>query len=98
MLAGQVSVHAGIVRLVSAKFAGVATPVTVAVTLYGPPTVAFAVNVGAVATPLASVTAVAVKDAPGNVPLAPAPGAVNVTVAPLAGALPAPVTVAFKAV
>ena len=42
----------------------------------------FAVNAGAVATPLAFV--VTVLDPP-NVPLAPVAGAVNVTVAPLTG-------------
>jgi hypothetical protein len=55
-----------------------------------------AVNAGAVATPLALVVAVAVADPP-NVPLAPLPGAVNVTVAPLTG-VPPVVTVACSAV
>src|SRR5258708_32803545 len=46
----------GAARLVSEKFAEVA-PVALATTLYGPPTVAFAVNVAAVATPLPFVVA-----------------------------------------
>jgi hypothetical protein len=70
-------------RLVKEKFAGLATPVTVAVTVYGPPAVLLAVNVAAVATPLAFVTAVFTP--PANVPLAPPTGAVNVTVTPLTG-------------
>jgi hypothetical protein len=92
---GHVRTH-GITVLVNAKLAGVATPVTVAATLYGPPAVALAVKTGDIAIPLASVVAVAVSDAPGKVPLAPAPGAVNVTVAPGIGTAPAPVTVACK--
>src|SRR5690242_11494628 len=79
-------------RFVSEKFAEVA-PGTLATTLYGPPAVAFAVNVVDVATPLALLTAVFV---PVNVPLAPLGGAVNVTVAPLTGLFPASVTVATK--
>jgi hypothetical protein len=59
--------------------------------------VPFAVTVGAVATPLAFVTAVAVVDEP-NTALAPVPGAVNVTVAPLTGLPVASVTVACNAV
>jgi len=55
------------------------------------PGVVFAVNVGAVATPLESV--VAVFTPPVNVPLAPDDGAINVTVAPLVG-VPPVVTVA----
>jgi hypothetical protein len=79
-------------RLVKEKFAGLATPVTVAVTVYGPPAVLLAVKIAAVATPLAFVTAVFTP--PANVPLAPLPGAVNVTVTPLTGLLPASFTVA----
>jgi hypothetical protein len=44
----------------------------------------FAVNVGE-ALPFASVVTVAVFVPPENVPLAPVPGAVNVTVTPLVG-------------
>ena len=56
----------------------------------------FAVNVGAVATPLLFVVAVAVADPP-NAALAPLLGAVNVTVAPLTGLLLASFTVACRA-
>jgi hypothetical protein len=56
-----------------------------AVTVYGPPANAFAVNVGAVAIPCASVITIAVDDPPANVPLAPMPGAAKVTATPLAG-------------
>src|SRR5216683_2852713 len=80
-------------RLVNEKFADVA-PVALATTLYGPPTVAFAVNVAEVATPLALL--VAVFTPPAKVPLAPLPGAVNVTTTPLTGLFPASVTVASK--
>ncbi len=80
-------------RLVNEKFADVA-PVALATTLYGPPTVAFAVNVAEVATPLALL--VAVFTPPAKVPLAPLPGAVNVTNTPLTGLFPASVTVATK--
>ena len=85
---------AGPTRFVSEKFAGVATPATAPVTLYGPPAVAFAVNVAEVATPLPFV--VAVFTPPANVPLAPLVGAVNVTSTPLTGLFPASVTVATK--
>jgi hypothetical protein len=85
---------AGPTRFVSEKFAGVATPATAPVTLYGPPAVAFAVNVAEVATPLAFV--VAVFTPPAKVPLAPLVGAVNVTSTPLTGLFPASVTVATK--
>jgi len=51
-----------------------------------------AVNTADVATPLALV--VAVFAPPANVPLAPLPGGVNVTTAPLTGLFPASVTVA----
>jgi hypothetical protein len=57
-----------------------------------------AVNTGAVATPLLLVVAVAVAPVPANVPLAPLAGAVNVTVTPLKGLLPASFTVACSAV
>ena len=53
--------------------------------------------VGAVATPLALVVAVAVADPP-NVALAPDAGAVNVTVTPLTGLLFASFTVACSGV
>jgi len=56
-----------------------------------------AVNAVAVATPLLLVVAVAVAEPP-NVPLAPLPGAVNVTTTPLTGLLPASFTVACSAV
>ena len=57
-----------------------------------------AVNVGAVPTPLLLVVAVVVVNPPLNVPLAPLPGAVNVTVTPLTGLLLASFTVAAMAV
>jgi hypothetical protein len=56
-----------------------------------------AVSDGAVATPLLLVVAVAVADPP-NVALAPLPGAVNVTVAPLTGLLLESFTMACSAV
>ena len=61
-------------------------PGAVAVTLYDPG-IPFAVNTAAVANPLVFV--VAVFTPPVNVPLAPEPGAVNVTTTPLTG-LPKP--------
>jgi hypothetical protein len=85
MLAG------GAPTFVKGKFAEV-VPVALATTLYGPPTVAFAVNVPDVATPLAF--EVAVFTPPANVPLAPLPGGVNVTTTPPTGLFPASVTVA----
>jgi hypothetical protein len=78
---------------VSEKSADVA-PVALATTLYGPPAVAFAVNVADVATPLAFV--VAVFTPPANVPLAPLAGGVNVTTTPLTGLFPESVTVATR--
>jgi hypothetical protein len=60
--------------------------------------VPFAVNVGAVATPLLLVVAVAVVNPPVNVPLAPLAVAVNVTVTPLSRLLLASLTVAARAV
>src|SRR5258708_15655674 len=77
--------------LVREKFAEVA-PEALAVTLYGPPAVAFAVNVADVATPPEFV--VAVLTPPANVPLAPLAGAVKVTTTPLTGLFPASVAVA----
>jgi hypothetical protein len=77
--------------LVRLKLAVVATLGVLAVTAYDP-AVALAVKVGAIATPLPLVVAVAVNTPP-KVPLAPPEGAVNVTVAPLTG-LPPLVTVA----
>ena len=56
-----------------------------------------AVRVGAVATPLLLVVAVAVNE-PLKFALAPEPGAVNVTVTPLTGLLDASRTVACRAV
>jgi hypothetical protein len=56
-----------------------------------------AVNASAVATPLLLVVAVAVAE-PAKVPLAPLPGAVNVTTTPLTGLLLASFTVACSAV
>jgi hypothetical protein len=86
-----VTLAAGPVVFVNEKFAEVA-PDALATTKYGPPAVLFAVNVADVATPLAFV--VAVFTPPANVPLAPLPGAVNVTTTPLTGLFPASVTVA----
>ena len=57
----------------------------------------FAVSAGAVAWPLALVTAVAVAEFP-NVALAPLPGAANVTVTPLTALPPESLTVACSAV
>jgi hypothetical protein len=56
-----------------------------------------AVSAGAVAIPLLFVVTPAVADPP-KVPLAPLPGAVNVTVTPLTGFPPASFTVACRAV
>jgi hypothetical protein len=81
---------------VSAKFTGVSAP-DVAVTLYGPPAVPFAVN-EADAIPEPFVATVIVVDALLNRPLAPAPGAVNVTFTPLTGLFPASRTVTDSAV
>jgi hypothetical protein len=55
------------------------------------------VNTGAVAIPLLFVAALAVAD-PLKLPLAPLPGAVNVTIAPLTALPPASLTVACRAV
>jgi len=78
-------------RLVREKFAEVATLVTEAATLYAPATV-LAVKTATVATPEAFV--VAVFAPPAKVPLAPLPGAVNVTNTPLTGLLKESLTVA----
>ena len=77
---------------VSEKLAGVATPTTDAVTVYGPPAVPLAVN-GADATPDPLVAIVMVTVELLNNPLAPLFGAVNVTFTPDTGLLPASVTV-----
>src|SRR5215469_8172775 len=71
--------------LVSEKFT-VVSPVAAAVTVYGPPAVAFAVNAAA-ATPEAFVATTIVTALLLNTPDAPDPGAVNVTLTP-ATALP----------
>jgi hypothetical protein len=83
-------------RLVSEKLAAFATPDTDAVTLYGPPAVAFAVN-GADATPDAFVATVIVAVLLLKTPDAPVPGAVNVTLTPETGLLPASLTVTASA-
>ena len=57
-----------------------------------------AVNVEAVATPVAFVVAAAVVDPPANVPPGPVPGATKVTVIPLTGLLLESLTVAASAV
>src|SRR5947207_8408073 len=77
---------------VSEKSAAVATPATLAVTVYGPPATLLAVKVADVATPLPLV--VAVFTPPAKLPLAPLPGAPNVTVTPATGLPPASFTVA----
>jgi hypothetical protein len=81
----------GVPALVSEKFT-VVKPVADAVTVYGPPAVAFAVN-GADATPDAFVATVIVAVLLLKSPDAPEPGAVNVTFTPLTGLLPASFTV-----
>jgi len=73
-------VAGGALKFVKANAAAVATPLTVALTLYIP-ALAFAVNAGAVATPFALVLMLAVAPPPAKVPLGPEPGAVKVTVA-----------------
>ena len=82
---------AGPARFVREKLAGEATPETEAVTAYVPE-VPLAVKTADIATPRPLV--VAVVTPPASVPLAPLPGAVNVTVAPLTGLLPESFTVA----
>jgi hypothetical protein len=83
------------VRLVNEKFT-VVRPVAAAVTVYGPPAVAFAVN-GADATPDAFVITTIVPVVLLNAPEAPDPGAVNATFTPLTGLLPASFTVTASA-
>src|SRR5215472_6308295 len=80
---------------VSEKFT-VVRPVAAAVTVYGPPAVAFAVN-GAEATPDAFVATVIVAVLLLKVPDAPDPGAVNVTFTPLTGLPPLSFTVTASA-
>jgi hypothetical protein len=70
-------------EFVRLKLAGVETPGAVAVTMYGPPTVALAVKTDEVALPVESVVSVSVAVPFKNVPLAELAGAVNVTVTPL---------------
>src|SRR5450755_4492768 len=77
--------------LVSEKLT-VVRPVAAAVTLYGPPAVALAVN-GADATPAALVATTIVVVLLVNKPDAPEPGAVNVTFTPATGLLDASRTV-----
>ena len=77
--------------LVSEKFT-VVRPVAAAVTVYGPPAVAFAVN-AADTTPDAFVATVIVAVLLLKTPEAPEPGAVNVTFTPLTGLLPESFTV-----
>jgi hypothetical protein len=81
--------------LVSEKLTAV-KPVAEAVTLYGPPAVAFAVN-GAAAMPDAFVATVIVAVLLPKTPDAPDPGAVNVTFTPETGLLPASFTVTASA-
>ena len=92
-----VMLAAGPDRIVKLNVAEVALP-EVALTVNGPPTIAFAVRVGAVATPLELVVACAEIAPPENVPLAPFPAAVtvNVTVAPLTRLPPLSFTVATR--
>src|SRR4029077_9284265 len=80
---------------VSEKFT-VVSPIAAAVTVYGPPVVAFAVN-GADATPDAFVATVIVAVLLLKIPDAPEPGAVNVTFTPDTGLLPASFTVTASA-
>jgi hypothetical protein len=87
--------EAGPALLVSEKFT-VGTPAAVAVTVYGPPAVVFAVN-GAEATPEALVATLIVAVLLLNTPDAPDPGAVNVTFTPEIGLLPASFTVTARA-
>src|ERR1700687_2746004 len=81
--------------LVSEKLTLV-SPLAAAVTVYGPPAVALAVN-GAAATPDALVATVIVVVLLENSPDAPLPGAVNVTLTPGTGLLPASRTVTASA-
>jgi hypothetical protein len=90
-----VIVEGGTAVFVSEKFT-VVRPVAPAVTVYGPPAVAFAVN-GADATPDAFVATTIVAMLLLNTPDAPDPGAVNVTFTPETGLLPASFTVTARA-
>src|SRR5271169_822059 len=90
-----VIVEAAPAVFVSEKFT-VVRPAAAAVTVYGPPAVAFAVN-GADATPDAFVATMIVAVALLNLPDAPEPGAVNVTFTPETGLLPASFTVTARA-
>src|SRR5271169_6983025 len=90
-----VIVEAAPAVFVSEKFT-VVRPAEAAVTVYGPPAVAFAVN-GADATPDAFVATMIVAVALLNLPDAPEPGAVNVTFTPETGLLPASFTVTARA-
>src|SRR5260370_1302420 len=74
----------------------VVNPAAAAVTVYGPPAVAFAVN-GADATPEPFVATMIVAVLLLNTPDAPEPGAVNVTFTPLTGLFPASFTVTASA-
>src|SRR5271170_1527652 len=76
MIAGGPAVF---VRL---KRAWLDTPVTAALTWYGPPAIEFAVNAGANAIPLALVTTTVLVLPLEKVPPAPLSGDVNVTLAP----------------
>ena len=88
-------VAGGALKLVNSNAAAVATPLTVALTLYVPE-VAFAANAGAVATPFAVVLMLTVAPPPAKVPLGPEPGAVKVTVAPGTAFPPASFTMACR--
>jgi hypothetical protein len=90
-----VIVEGGTAVFVSEKLT-VVSPAAAAVTVYGPPAVAFAVN-GADATPDPFVATVMVAVLLLNTPEAPAPGAVNVTLTPETGLLPASFTVTASA-
>src|SRR5215472_15625966 len=81
--------------LVRKNEAGVVTPDTEAVTVKDP-ALLLAVKVDAVATPLELVVAVVVAVPLVNVPLAPLPGAVKVTMAPWTGFVPESRTVADR--
>src|ERR1700733_629160 len=70
-------------RFVRLKLADVATPATLAITMYVPD-FPLATRAGAVATPFAPVKVSAVAR-PEKLPLGPVVGAVNVTAAPLTG-------------
>src|SRR5260370_1213493 len=71
-------------------------PLPLAMTLYGPPGIPFAVNTGDVATPLPLMATLVMITLPGNVPLAPLAGAVSVTRSPETGSPKAPLTVSNK--